>query len=76
MKQTSLENRLNTLVERHEELEQLLGDPSVIADQKKFRAFSKEYSHLEPIVKCFQAYKHASDAIISENFISKIVRYI
>jgi peptide chain release factor 1 len=60
-----LNSRLNTLVERYEELERLLGDADVIADQKKFQACSKEYSQLEPIVKCYQAYKHSTEAVVS-----------
>lgn len=65
MKQSSLDNRLHTLVERHEELERLLSDADVISDQKKFQTYSKEYANLEPIVKCFQAYQHAGSAILS-----------
>lgn len=65
MNLASLENRLNSLVERHEELSRLLGDPQVIADQKQFKTFSKEYAHLEPVVACYQAYQKANDAISS-----------
>ena len=39
--------------ERYEELQALLGDPSVINDQDKFRAYSKEYAQLEDVVQCF-----------------------
>ena len=45
--------KLESLKERYEELEALLGDASVISDQDKFRAYSKEYSQLEEVVKCF-----------------------
>lgn len=62
----SLEHRLNMLVERHEELARLLGDAQVIADQKQFKAFSKEYSHLDPVVACYRAYQHATQAIIAD----------
>ncbi|SJL82305.1 peptide chain release factor 1 [Vibrio palustris] len=51
--------KLETLVERYEEVQHLLGDPGVIGDQNKFRALSKEYSQLEEITKCFQAYQQA-----------------
>ena len=57
--------KLESLKERYEELEALLGDASVISDQDKFRAYSKEYSQLEDVVKCF---KLSSFAII-ESFI-------
>lgn len=53
--------KLETLEERYEEVQHLLGDPSVISDQDKFRALSKEYSQLEEVTKCFQAYRQAQD---------------
>lgn len=53
--------KLETLVERYEEVQHLLGDPGIIGDQNKFRALSKEYSQLEEITLCFQAYQQAQD---------------
>ncbi|MFV8463682.1 peptide chain release factor 1 [Vibrio campbellii] len=53
--------KLETLVERYEEVQHLLGDPDVIGDQNKFRTLSKEYSQLEEVTKCFQAYQQAQD---------------
>ena len=50
----SLLNKLDILQDRFEELTALLGDGEVIADQARFRAYSKEYAELEPVV---QAYK-------------------
>ncbi len=50
----SIITKLETLKERYEELEALLGEASVITDQDKFRAYSKEYAQLEDIVKCFK----------------------
>ena len=49
----SIINKLDSLKERYEELEALLGDASVISDQDKFRAYSKEYAQLEDVVKSF-----------------------
>lgn len=49
----SIITKLESLNERHEELEALLGDASVISDQDKFRAYSKEYAQLEDVVKAF-----------------------
>lgn len=46
----SIINKLESLSERHEELQALLGDASIISDQDKFRAYSKEYSQLEEVV--------------------------
>ncbi len=55
----SLRHKLDSLVERHEEIGALLSDPAVISEQNRFRDLSKEYAQLEPIVKCFQAYAAA-----------------
>lgn len=49
----SLRTKLDQLLERYEELGALLSDPDVIADQNKFRAYSKEYADIEPVVHCF-----------------------
>lgn len=53
--------KLETLVERYEEVQHLLGDPDVIGDQEKFRALSREYSQLEEVTQCFQAYQQAKE---------------
>ncbi|MBD1574311.1 peptide chain release factor 1 [Vibrio sp. S17_S38] len=62
---SSILTKLETLVERYEEVQHLLGDPGVIGDQNKFRALSKEYSQLEEVTKCFQAYQQAQDDLIA-----------
>lgn len=59
----SLQHRLETLIERHEELSANLSDPNVISDQEKFRTYSKEYAQLEPLVQSFTAYKNTGSAI-------------
>ena len=53
----SIISKLESLSERHEELQALLGDASVISDQDKFRAYSKEYSQLEEVVSTFNRWK-------------------
>lgn len=60
----SLQNKLNSLLERHEELGNLLNTPDVMNDQKKFREFSKEYAQLEPLIVTFKQYQ-ACDAEIA-----------
>jgi len=55
--------KLESLKERYEELEALLGDASVISDQDKFRAYSKEYSQLEDVVKCFNRWNQLNTNI-------------
>ncbi len=53
----SLVNRLDRLQERYEELTALLGDAQVITDQNKYRAYSKEYAEVEPVVMTFQTWR-------------------
>ena len=53
----SLVNRLDRLQERYEEITALLGDAQVISDQTKYRAYSKEYAEVEPVVKVFQTWR-------------------
>ena len=61
----SILNKLNNLLDRHEEVAGLLADPDVIADQNQFRELSREYSQLEPVVNCFQDYTSAKDNLQS-----------
>ncbi|MFV9973089.1 MAG: peptide chain release factor 1 [Francisella endosymbiont of Hyalomma asiaticum] len=55
----SIKAKLQSLIERHEEVSALLSDVEITSDQNKFRDLSKEYSHLEPIVKAFKEYSQA-----------------
>lgn len=53
----SIKNKLQKLMERFEELSQLISTPEVISHQDKFREYSKEYSKLEPLVEKFKEYQ-------------------
>jgi peptide chain release factor 1 len=53
----SLAGRLQHLCDRHEELSHLLGDAGVIADQARFRGYSREYAELEPVVAGWARYR-------------------
>jgi peptide chain release factor 1 len=64
MKQ-SVVHKLESLVERFEEVQALLGDPSVIGNQDKFRNLSKEYSQLEAVVNQFGSYQMAQKDVES-----------
>ena len=59
--QESIIRKLESLCERHQEVEQLLSQPEIIADQEKFRELNREYSRLQVMVNTFQEYKRASD---------------
>ncbi|GAA5186073.1 peptide chain release factor 1 [Ferrimonas gelatinilytica] len=55
--------KLEGLVERYEEVQALLGESDVIADQDRFRSLSKEYAQLEEVVKAFRAYQQSQEDI-------------
>lgn len=67
----SMYRKLLILVERHEELSQLLSDPSIIQDQTRFRAFSKEYSDLEPLLIEFRRFQ---DAVQNLNTVNELLK--
>lgn len=56
---TSIQNRLETLADRFEELSALLSDAGVISDQNSFRRYSMEYAELEPVVEHYKAWLQA-----------------
>ena len=56
---SSIQYRLEQLVDRFEEVSALLSDPAIIADQNKFRDLSREFAEIEPVVKCFQAWRQS-----------------
>ena len=62
MKASILE-KLDGLSERLEEVNSLLGDPEIIADQKRFRDLSREHAGLQPLVDCYGRYHHVLDEI-------------
>src|SRR5690606_18322116 len=59
----SLNAKLESLLERYEELERLLSEADVIANQDKFRAYSKEYAELEPVVRSFRELQEVKQAL-------------
>jgi len=63
--------KLESLVERYEEIQYLLGDPGVIGDQNKFRSLSKEFAQLEEVTKCFQAYQQAQENLVAAEEMAK-----
>lgn len=62
---TSIVTKLETLQERHEEVEVLLGDASIIADQHRFRMLSREYAQLTDISHCFRQWQQVQDDLQS-----------
>jgi peptide chain release factor 1 len=54
-------DKLEKFVERVQEIQQLLSDPAIASDQKRFRDLGRELRMLEPIVASYQRYKKASN---------------
>ena len=50
----SLLIKLDILQDRFEELTALLGDAEVISDQNRFRAYSREYADVEPVIVAYR----------------------
>src|SRR3569623_458217 len=61
----SIRSKLETLSERLQELNALLADPAVINSHERFRALSREYAQINPVVACFQRYQIACADIAS-----------
>ncbi|MGE3318060.1 MAG: peptide chain release factor 1 [Candidatus Berkiella sp.] len=61
----TIENKLASLVERHDEVGVMLTEQSVIQNQNQFRELSKEYSDLEPLVTTFKRYQDLLNQQIS-----------
>lgn len=58
-------SRLEGVRARFEEVEQLITDPSVIADMKRYVSLNREYKQLQPVVEAFETYQDALNNIES-----------
>jgi peptide chain release factor 1 len=59
----SIQNRLENLSDRFDEITALLADAQVQSDQDRFRSLSREYAQLNPVIVCFRAYREALDTV-------------
>lgn len=57
----SIRSKLETLVERLDEISHMLSDPSIISDQNKFRNLNKEYAQITPVVETFLQFCKAEE---------------
>ncbi|WP_026771885.1 MULTISPECIES: peptide chain release factor 1 [Sediminibacillus] len=53
-------DRLQSLEDRYDKLNELLSDPEVISDTKKLREYSKEQSDLEDVIQAYREYKEVT----------------
>ncbi|WP_075181070.1 peptide chain release factor 1 [Pantoea sp. 1.19] len=60
---SSIVAKLEALQDRHEEVEAMLGDAGVIADQERFRALSREYAQLTDVSRCFRQWQQCQQDI-------------
>jgi len=58
----TLRRKLEALAERREEIERLLADPGVIADNDRFRRLSREFAQLQPLATAL-----ADEAVAQRN---------
>lgn len=56
-------DRLQSVEDRYEKLNQLLMDPDIISDTKKLREYSKEQSDLQETVEVYREYKEVREQI-------------
>jgi peptide chain release factor 1 len=56
----TIQTRLENLDLRLEEISALLADPQVIGEQERFRALSREYAEIQPVVARFREYRDAT----------------
>ena len=59
----STREKLQQVVDRHEELNVLLSDPEIISDQNQFRKMSIELSEILPIVASFTEYEKFTEEV-------------
>jgi peptide chain release factor 1 len=59
----SVLDRLKSIEDRYEKLNELLSDPEVVNDPKKLREYSKEQSDLQETVEVYRRYRSASEQL-------------
>ncbi len=59
----AIENKLEKIAEKFREIEESLGKPEIIADQKKFQSLAKEHKELQPIYETYMEYKKVKEGI-------------
>lgn len=67
----SIQRKLESLVDRYQEVGLMLNDPQVIEDHNRFRDLSKEYTYLTPLVECFNELQKTQAAIQSAELLQQ-----
>jgi peptide chain release factor 1 len=58
-------DKLRAINQRFEEVRELINDPGIMADMKRYIQLNKEYKDLEPIIEAYKNYKNTLDNIQS-----------
>ncbi len=56
-------DKLEDILRRYEDITMMLGDPSVVSDQDRFKKLMKEQKSLEALVECYTEYKKCKQTI-------------
>lgn len=56
-------DKIEDILRKFEDITMELNDPSVIADQERFKKLMKEQKNLEPLVECYNEYKKCKETI-------------
>ena len=67
----AIQERLDRLIDRAEELNGLLSQPEVINNQNEFRKLSQEYAEVSPVVSKYEQYRKALDELDNINSMLK-----
>jgi peptide chain release factor 1 len=67
----AIQERLDRLIDRAEELNGLLSQPDVINNQNEFRKLSQEYAEVSPVVSKYEQYRKAADELDNINSMLK-----
>lgn len=62
---SSIIAKLKALQDRHEEVQALLVDASVIAEQDRFHALSREYAQLADVTSCFRKWRQIQSDLVT-----------
>jgi len=60
-------DRLQALVDRYDELNELISDPEIIADTQRFMKLSKEEGELRDTVEAYRKYQKVTGQIDEDN---------
>ena len=63
LKEEIMFDQLDSFIIRYDELSELLSDPDVISDTKRFMELTKEESNLRPKVETFKRYQQVVEEI-------------